>query len=583
MPGAAEAIQRAVHALEAGALTVWVRRLLAVLGIIFLAIFYTVYPGHVRGLATSQAMDQAQIGREIARGHGWSTKFARPRAIAQLQAHGKNVPQKIWTDTYNAPLPPLVDAIALVPVRSRLHMGPRDVVAAADVAIVWMSILLFLGSVVVLYFLAKRLFDRRLALLACGLVLLCDMMWQYSLSGLPQMLLLFLFNATLYALVRAVEASYGGGRVGVWLAVMGVGFGLLALTHALTIWMFIAAVIFCVFFFRPRGWAAIIVLAAFAIIYMPWLLRTFVVSGNPAGAAIYSVLDGTGGHTEAGWMRMVDVDLAGVGPRAFRDKLTTNLFAQTGRIFDYLGWSIVALTFFVALTHTFKRSETATVRWIVLAMWLGAVAGMSIFGVNEEQGVAANQMHLLFMPIMTCYGLAFLLVQWNRLGIDIRLARLGFITLLFIMCALPMADAMLRMLFGPSKSQVRWPPYVPPYIAVLNNWMKPNEVTASDMPWAVAWYADRPAVWVPDTIKTMTELSDYGMLGMPIKGLYLTPVSGGDNKLRDIVKGEYRDWAPVIQRTIDPNKFALKWATLLGLENECVFFSDHDRQKAATP
>ncbi len=583
MPGAAEAIQRAVHALEAGELTVWVRRLLGVLGIVAIAVFYTVWPGHVRGLATAQAMDQAQIGREILHGHGWRTQLVRPRAIAQLQAHGKNVTQNIWKDTYNAPLPPLVDAIALIPVRAHLQMTPRDLTAAGDVAIVWMSILLFIGSVVILYFLAARLFDRRLAVIACGLVLLCDMMWQYSLAGLPQMLLLFLFNATLYALVRAIEASYSGGRVGVWLAAVGVGFGLLALTHALTIWMFIAALIFCVFFFRPRGWAAIIVLAAFAILYTPWLLRNFVVCGNPAGSAIYSMLDGTGGHTEAGWMRIVDVDLSGVGPRAFRDKITTNLFAQIGRVFDYLGWRIVALTFFVSLMHTFKRSETASVRWIVLAMWSGAVLGMSIFGINEEQGVAANQMHLLFMPIMTCYGLAFLLVQWNRLGIDIRLARLGFITLLFVMCALPMADQMLRMMFGPHKAQVRWPPYVPPYVAVLNNWMKPNEAIASDMPWAIAWYADRPAVWVPDTVKTMTDLSDYGVIGMPINGLYLTPISGADNKLRDIIKGEYKDWAAVIQRTVDVNKFPLKWATLLGLENECVFFSDHDRQKIAAP
>src|SRR5207245_3858006 len=93
----------------------------------------------------------------------------------------------------------------------------------------------------------------RLALLACGLVVLCDMLWQYSPSGLPQMLLLLLFNATIYALVRAVEAQYDGRRVDRWLAAVGVGFGLLALSHALTIWIFAGALIFCVFFFRPCG------------------------------------------------------------------------------------------------------------------------------------------------------------------------------------------------------------------------------------------------------------------------------------------------------------------------------------------
>ena len=317
----------------------------------------------------------------------------------------------------------------------------------------------------------------------------------------------------------------------------------------MTIWIFAGALIFCVFFFRPRGWAAAIVLAAFVIIYTPWLLRNYFVSGSPAGVAIYSILDGTN-HSEAGWMRRVDLDLEGMGPGPFRDKIAGNLMTQSGRIFEYLGWSVVALMFFAALLHAFKRPETGVVRWLILAMWAGAVFGMALFGINEEQGVAANQLHLIFMPLMTCYGLAFLLVQWNRLGIDLRVARVAFITLLYLICATPMLLTLFLIFFGPNKSSVRWPPYVPPYIAVLNSWMKPNEITASDMPWAIAWYADRPSLWVPDTIKTMTEFSDYNVLGAPVNGLYLTPISGSQNTFRDIIKGEYRDWAPVIQRTV---------------------------------
>jgi hypothetical protein len=220
---------------------------------------------------------------------------------------------------------------------------------------------------------------------------------------------------------------------------------------------------------------------------------------------------------------------------------------------------------------------------MVLAMWGGAAFGMALYGASEEQGVAANQLYLLFVPIMTCYGLAYLLVQWNRLGIDLRLARLGFVTGLFLLSAIPMLATMNTFFFGGTRSVVRWPPYLPPYIAVLNNWMQPNEVTASDMPWAIAWYADRPAIWVPDTLRTMTDLNDYNIIGAPINGLYLTPISGSQNTFKDIVKGEYKDWGPVIQRTVAVDRFPMKWATLLGLENECVFFSDHDRSKVPPP
>ena len=106
MPGSADAIQGAIHALESGGAAVWVRRALVFVLVAGLALFYLLH--EFRGLATSQAMDQAQIGRALLHGNGWKTNFARPLAVGQLQRRGRDVAQKIWIDTYNAPLPPLV-------------------------------------------------------------------------------------------------------------------------------------------------------------------------------------------------------------------------------------------------------------------------------------------------------------------------------------------------------------------------------------------------------------------------------------------------------------------------------------------
>ena len=166
MPGTEEFIQTAVHALEAGALSIWVRRSAVAVGIIAIA---AIYLYQFRGLSTSQGMDQAQIGRAIARGEGWHTKVARPRAVDQLQHHGRDVAQKIWVDTYNAPLPPLADAVALIVVKPYWEMTPRTLVYAGDRAIAMMSILLFVGSVAVLFVVARRLFDRCAARNRAGL------------------------------------------------------------------------------------------------------------------------------------------------------------------------------------------------------------------------------------------------------------------------------------------------------------------------------------------------------------------------------------------------------------------------------
>jgi hypothetical protein len=577
MAGSADFVQRTIHGLESGGAAIWVQRALIVVVIIGMSLFYFFL--EFQGLATSQAMDQAQIGRELLHGHGWATKLARPLAVGQLQRHGKNPATAVWTDTYNAPLPPLVDALALLPVKSDLEMTPRDIVYAGDRAIVAVSLLLFLASVGVLFFIARRLFDQTLALLSCGLVLVGDTFWQYSLSGLPQMLLLLLFNLTIYVLIRAIEAQTNDRPVGFWLVATGAGFGLLALSHALTIWIFLAALIFAAIYFQPRVWAAILILLPFVILYTPWLIRNYLVCGNPGGVAIYSFFDQIG-MSEAAHMRHVAIDFAGMSAGFWRNKISTNMIDQIGRIFHYFGWSAVALFFFGALLHPFRRAETAAARWFVLAMWVGAAVGMAVYGITEEQGVAANQLHLLFVPIMTCFGLAFLLVQWKRLGIEYRLARIGFLVLLFVICGLPMIVTFMPPYIG--RKKIHWPPYVPPYIGVIGQWMQPNEITATDMPWAVAWYADRRALWLPESVRAFTEFNDYNLLGGPLNAVYLTPVSGSQNTLRDILKGEYRDWATVILRSVDLQKFPLKWATLLGLENECVFFSDHDRQRINT-
>lgn len=574
MPGSAELVQRVVHTIEAGAASAWLRR-----SFVFVIIFAVavIFLYNFRGLATAQAMDQAQIGRSIAFFHGWKTGYARPLAISQLQRHGRNVPTALWTDVYNAPLPPLVDAMVLLPIRSHLKFEQRQVVYLGDRAIAALGLLLFFASIAVQFFLTSRLFDRWLALLSCSLILLCEPMWQYAVSGLPQMLLLFLFNLTVFALVRAIEERIQERPVEKWLAATGAGFGLLALTHGLTIWMFVPALAFIAWFFPARKRSVAIVLGLFLLLYGPWLLRNWMVCGNPFGLGFYAAFEGLG-HDEAGWMRQLGFHSAGLGIGAFRDKILNNVTLQMGRILQYLGGSVVALAFFASLLHRFRRPEVSALRWLLLALWAGATLGMAVFGLTEEQGFAPNQMHLLFVPLMTAFGLAWLLVQWNRLEFQLRIARVGFLAFLFLLCGFPLINTVYGMVLGAPKYAVRWPPYLPPYIALLNTWMEPREITASDMPWAIAWYADRRSILLPQTVKTMTDLSDNNVLGAPIAALYVTPISGSENKLGDITRGEYQDWAAVIQQNADLSKFPFKWGTLaLGLDKQCAFLSDHDR------
>ena len=236
---------------------------------------------------------------------------------------------------------------------------------------------------------------------------------------------------------------------------------------------------------------------------------------------------------------------------------------------------MVAPVFFVALLHLFRRRSTAVFRWCALLMWSGAVLGMSIFGLDALP-LQANDLHVLFIPLFTFYGMAYVLVLWSRLEVNVKVVRVAFVVMLYVVCGFPFLLTLVA-LHLPANSRVEWPPYVPPYIAILGSWTNDREIIMSDMPWAVAWYADRRSLWLPLTVKEFNEMNDYKSLEAPIVGLYLTPVSGDQPFLSGIVKGDYKDWAPFILRNGIPRNFALRAVTVLPVDNQCTFYADRDR------
>ena len=588
MPSTEEQIQRTITSLEAGELAKWVWKAVFIVAAIGLSAFYLI--NEFRGLPIAQAMDEAQIGREILRGHGWQTEIIRPLAIGELRRHGKDMKSAIREDTYNAPIPPLLDAVAIyIPIREGWDLKSTGYVYAGDRAIACMGVLFFLASVVVLYHIAVDLFDRRLAVIAAGLVLICEMMWRYSISGLPQMFLLLLFHLNVYGLLRAMRARYLNEPHLRWIAAAGFGFGLMALTHAMAIFIFVPVLVFSFFFFRPRGGAAMLMLGIFLAVYTPWLIRNAIVCGDFRGIAGFSGLDGIV-RSEAGHMRRFAIDLGETSGNYFAQNFRVNLIAQINRLVEYMGWSWVAPLALVSVLHGFRRPVTATFRWLLFAMWGSAVCGMAFYGMKEEGALAANQFHLLFVPLFICYGMAYVLVQWDRrIGLGFILPqwgersgvhnflRVSLIIVIFVLSGFPLLS---RMFLEKSRAYIEWPPYVPPYIALMHDWFGPDEIIGSDVPWAVAWYADRRSLWLPYKPQDLYDLSDYRELGGPICALYLTPVSGTQNTLADLVNGNYQYWTPYIVRTVDVSKTPFPFRTVLGMP-QCSLYMDRDRRKTA--
>ncbi len=512
-----------------------------------------------QGLNSPQAMDQAQISREIARGNGFTTKVIRPVAYYQAEKTEKRSVSLIgFQDTYHSPLNPLLNAAVLrllgADDSDAWPMGENEMIYPLDRVIATVSTLFFLMAIGVNYLLVSRIFDAKIAGVCAILMLFCETFWEYSLSGLPQMLMLLLFSCGIYFVYRAVEAATEG-RIAMTPAVIaGIFFTLLALTHWMTAWIALGYIIFAAIAFRPRGIVGITVLAMLIVPAVFVMLRNQGISGSPFGTAFLTLYNGLGNGSETSVMRNIDLEAEPLVLDGLIGKILRTTLLQATDIIPLLAGIIVAPLFFLSLLHPFKRASIASFRWALLLMWVTTAFGLAFFGVSSNK-LDPNQLHLLFAPVMTAYGLAFVSILWSRLEFVAATPALRNVHLfiIVIICALPLVLSLpLKVRVGMhhrDKGGVpHWPPYYAPALnsktSGIRGWVTDKQVVFSDQPWAVAWYADRVSIWLPPTREGFQKLETVAAdLQTPAVGILISPTSHGSGNLADVALA-YKDFTP---------------------------------------
>ena len=510
-----------------------------------------------KGLNSPQAMDQAQISREIARGHGFTTKMIRPVAYDQAQrAQKRSISLVGFQDTYHSPLNPLLNAAVLKIIGAdkpnSWQMGANEMVFPLDRVIATVSTLFFLLAIGVNYLLIARIFDAKIAGVCAILMLFCDSFWNYSLSGLPQMLMLLLFSSALYFAYRAVEATTEGRLAMTPALIAGVFFTLLALTHWMTVWIALGYIIFAAVTFRPRGVIGITILVLLIIAGIGPILRNQSITGSPFGTAFLTVYNGLSNSGEAAVMRTADLESEPLVIDGLIAKILRTTLMQSMDIIPLLGGIIVAPLFFLSLLHPFKRASISSFRWAILVMWILAAFGLAIFGISKDP-LDPNQIHLLFAPIMTAYGLAFVSILWSRLEFVASTPMLRNVHYFLIVgiCALPLVLALpmkvrVGMHLRDRGGVPNWPPYYAPALnsktAGIRGWTTDDQVVFSDQPWAVAWYADRLSIWLPPTYAGFEKLETIANdLQTPVTGILISPCSHGLGSLTEVAN-QYKDF-----------------------------------------
>lgn len=514
-----------------------------------------------RGLNSPQAMEQAQIAREISRGNGFTTKMIRPVAYYQAEKTERRTVSLLgFQDTYHSPLNPLLDAAVFKMIGAddadAWQMRENQMVYELDRVVAMVCTVFFLMAIGVNYLLISRIFDAKIAAVCAILMLFCEVFWNYSLSGLPQMLMLLLFSCGMYFVYRAVEAATEG-RIAMTPAVIaGVFFTLLALTHWMTVWIALGYIIFAAVSFRPRGIVGLSILVLLLVAATGPVMRNMGITGTPFGTAFLTLYNGLGNGSEVAVMRNIDLEAEPLVLEGLLGKILRTTLLQATDIIPLLAGIVVAPLFFLSLLHPFKRPSIANFRWAILLMWITGAIGLAFFGITT-QPLDPNQIHLLFAPLMTAYGVAFVSILWGRLefvAATPQLRNVHHFVIVFI-CALPL------ILSLPQKVRVgmqlrdrggvpHWPPYYAPAlnskISGLKGWVTEKQVVFSDQPWAVAWYADRVSIWLPPTREGFAKLETAAAdLQTPVVGILISPSSHGSGPISEVAD-RYKDFTPLV-------------------------------------
>ena len=575
-------VQEAVWQLELGRGKSVLRWVVVVLAAVGISLLYTA--NQFRGLEKREAMDQAQLARHLARGDGFTTSILRPVALWHLKTYRSDHSPMFekHPDTYNPPLYPLALSLVFRLMPESIFIGkPTEMLYPAERwAIVPFSQACLLLSLLLIYVWARQLFDQRVAVTAALLLLFSDTLWAYSVTGLHTSFLMLLFLGAMYCLFRAdrrlnppdseTPAPLDTTGMGLILA-SAVLMGLCFLTRYSMLFLVAPMAIYAARMLRGRRsvmWALVYVAVVLAVI-TPWLMRNFNVSHSLLGTAKYQFFS-----TEL-FERTYDVNLQTSWTlSAVATRFLIDLRRAWIEDFRAIGTDILVFFFVVGVMYGFRHSDTSRLRVVLIGCLLAAMAGMGIVGLPYElvgPEINGGKLLVLFLPIVAVFGCAFFYILLDRVPFKMQLTRGAAIGAFVLLNVAPMIFTILP----PRRALLPYPPYCQPYMHLIARWYTPEDTGMSDMPWAVAWYMDRRALWLPATPEEYYEIHDF-VAPHNTQFAFFTPYMLNRKLQTELLHGEFQPWASVVRGQL-PDKFPLRVATAIPPGADQVLITDRAR------
>jgi 4-amino-4-deoxy-L-arabinose transferase-like glycosyltransferase len=483
-----------------------VRRILlyivAVFGPILLLVFYhdALFPG----LTNPDALDFAQVGRNIAAGRGFTTYLLRPLALM----HGNNPLNQ--PDTVHGPLFSFCLAIAFS------AFGATDRVASS------VSGLFFVLTVPLVYLLGKRVFSERIGAVVALVFALSALSLDYATSGLHITLCIFLTTALLLAVyniavyARDMANSSTAPLPKTKLACAGILTALLYLADPLFFWM-LPALGIAFFSLLPtrRAGATVSFLTPVLLIAGPWMVRNAVLTGNPLFGLRGAELWMNTKHIYPGMTayRMLPTEVS-FRPGLLQDVIR-KIVSGIGTVLTSwpgVGGNWVLVFFLPSLFFRFSDDAANALRRTVLYGFLAVTIGMLFFQVQMP-------LLIVFVPGMLVFAVAYLMFLVKQAQLS-RAATMRLTAVLTLALLYPLFSNLV-LAEKPMRVHER------EAAVSLSARSRKDDLVLTDQPWTVAWYANRPAILVP---YSETKISDFRQRFSGLHWLFLSQAVGASGR-----------------------------------------------------
>jgi len=570
-------LQDFIYALEVGTLRVWLLRLGIASLVALLGFYYLV--SQFNGFNNPDSMDLAQVGRQIVTGNGYTTKFIRPAVLKAMTGDGTGLHPDFnrFPELVHPPLYPYVTAaifkISKVPLDVSLEKVKEFRQFRPETLLAGFGLICLALSLPVFYVWMWRAFDDRVALLASIFMAGCDLLWMNAVTGLATSLLILLMCVAGLAINEALFLEESEEEktlpILIWLAGAGLCVGLAVLARYSMVALLLPFAALGFLAFRNRLFCGLVTTIIPLALCIPWFLRNLNQCGNPFGYAWMEIF----AQDSMLWRAFGDGEQGAMGLKPMLHYAALGLSNICGNGSAFFGGVLVPGLFMAGLLHVFRRHRAQAARWF----WLGVLVLLALCNSAIVKDLdPATHPHLNSMlvltPVLSGYAAAFLFVMLERLKLSSPILQ---IPVLVLVCAFQMLPMTVRVLQR-NAAPYAYPPYFPPIFFVIKHWIEPEEIQASDVPWAGAWYCDRVTVWIPQKKKDFGELQDDRCR---IVAMLITPESTNRPMFDQIERGEFEDWQGLIKR-MDFRSLPLPFLTALPPnKGDYLYLADRTRWK----